>query len=317
MSERNVVTVAVGNSYYYYLAKNLLRSFLKYNDLKIISFQILTDNISEFSEFNNINGICIINMSDLSKEEKSFTSKFRLSNYINAPYNLFIDCDCIIYKPLTPVFEKFANHSFSVIGEKKIDGEFFGDIKKIIGQFNLSYLPHFVGSVYYYTNSDICKKIFSKAEELKKIYDEIGLVRLRGKENEEPLLAIAMALYKQEPVIEDGSIKADCMHFKKCDTNILTGKLKLIPKSSYVHNNIHFDPAIIHFNDSYSEKYSYLSDAYRLKHSCYGPLIKEIFVLFAYKIPQISIKTLKVILRPIYHLIAGPSAIKTNKRIAD
>lgn len=314
MISKSVVTLAVGNDYYRQLAKNLLLSFLKWNDPSEISFQLITDDPSYYSDIGTILGVTVQKI-ELPEELKSFTAKFYLSRYITANQNLFVDCDCIVYKPLNKIFKKFEGHDFSVIGKQRQNGDFFGDIATINKQFNIGYLPHFVGSIYYYTNSETSKKIFTTALELKGSYDKIGLVRLRGKENEEPLIAIAMAIYNQIPLEEDGTVKADCMYFKKCDTNVLTGKINLVPLSSYQYSKTSFDPAIIHFNDSFSEKHSYLSECYRLNYPSKYMFITELVVFVRYKAPMVLSEMFKYTFRPVYHFLSKPSAIKPNSRI--
>lgn len=313
MNKRNVVTVAVGNDYYYGLATNLVRSFLIHNDPTEISLQLLTDNVRAFNEFSSTVGVHLIALTDLSPDDKSFTSKFHLWKHIKYQYNLFIDCDCIVYKNLNYVFDKFAGYDFSVIGDQKKDGEFFGDIRKVRERFNLEFLPQFVGSVYYYTNSEVAKRIFMRAEELKRNYDEIGLVRLRNKENEEPLIAIAMAAETQKALPEDGTIKADCMFFKECRVNVLSGKVKLAPLTSYEHKEIHFNPAIVHFNASFSDTWIYKLEAFRLATANYS-FFTDLRGRLLIQLPPTTTTFLRNMLRPVYHKFFGFRKISPSKR---
>lgn len=310
IAERCVVTVAVGEEYYLSLAKNLLLSFLRWNADSEIHFQLLTDNSGYYSEFKDFEKVHVQQI-DVNESDKSFTAKFHLIDFIIAKENLFLDCDCIVYKPLTSVFEKFAGCEFSVIGTTEIEGEFFGNIASIIKRFHITSLPQFVGSLYYYKAGEISKLIFEKARALKEIYDQIGLVRLRNKENEEPLIAIAMALNNQKPLKDDGSVKADYMFFKTVKTNVLNGQTALVRPDSPIIS----DPAIIHFNDRYSESIAYLSDAFRLKHPG-QKLFPELYVLLVYNIPDKFSVFAKQIFRPLYHKLFGVSELKKIKRLS-
>lgn len=311
MYKRCVVTVAVGKTLYLNLAETLLKSFLHWHKaVDDIQFLLLTDDVGYYSKFQS--EFLHIKELILNENEKSFASKFKIFENIMADENIFIDCDCLIYKPLSSVFERFQGHDFSAIGRLIKTGDFFGDVATILKGFNLSSLPHFVGSVYYYKNNNNAKSVAAKALELKNNYDEMGLVRLRGKENEEPLIAIAMSLYGQLPIIDDGSIKADCMYLKNFKTNALTGVTELSYKPNM--ETPQFRPAIIHFNDKYSLSPDYLTNRYRLNVK-YTSWATEIYTFTVYYIPPFFRDTIKDIFRPVYHKFLGPSQKKKNRRL--
>ncbi|MES2446450.1 MAG: hypothetical protein V4546_04675 [Bacteroidota bacterium] len=316
MNKYAVVTIAVGNDYYLKLAKNLLLSFLKWNEKNDINFILVTDNRNFYSSFFNEKKVEIKHI-DIEEQDRSFTSKFLLFEHVNAKENLFIDCDCIIYNDLTSVFKKFQDQDFSVIGENIKQGSFFCDAEQIINKLNLNYLPKFVGSVYYFKNNAITKSIFEMAKNLKSNYDELGFIRLRGKENEEPLFAAAMAAFNQHPIIDDGTIKADAMFYNKFRCNVITGlavfsKTKQVT-ASYYSPNIS-TPVIVHYNDRYSEMADYLADEYRLTTKLPNHLT-NIIVQLKYLIPFAIFTKFKGLFRPVYHKILGPSKIKKIKRV--
>ncbi|UKT64389.1 hypothetical protein [Pedobacter mucosus] len=312
----SVVTIAVGKTYYLNLAKNLLLSFLKWNSNNEIEFLLVTDNSDFFNEFCNIKKVEIKNIEVLD-EDKSFTSKFLLYNHVAATENLFIDCDCIIYSDLTSVFKKFEKEDFSVIGRKLQTGNFFCDIEQLLVKLNLSYFPKFVGSVYYFKNNEMAKAIFEMAINLKAKYDELGFIRLRGKENEEPLFAAAMANFNQQPIDDDGSIKADAMFFTNFKCNVITGTAilenKNLSDNGYQSPKIS-KPAIVHYNDRYTELANYLADQVRLR-SHLPQLLNSIFIQVKYLIPSFFTTELKNMFRPLYHQLLGPSKIKKIRRV--
>lgn len=310
-----VVTIAVGKNYYLNLAKNLLLSFLRWNNNNDIEFLLVTDNATFFKDFTTLNNVEIKNI-HLEDDERSFTSKFLLFEHTNAQENLFIDCDCLIYRDLTGVFSQFKNHDFSTIGKNIDQGSFFCDVKPMLLKLKITYFPKFVGSVYYFKKNEISKSIFQMASNLKARYDELGFIRLRGKENEEPLFASAMANYHQQPIIDDGSIKADAMFFDEFNCNILQGKAKL--KNNKLLNTYHTPkkscPAIVHYNDRYTEMAVYLSEQYRLQTTL-PPALANIVAQIKFNLPAQISNSIKQILRPLYHKILGPSKIKEIKRI--
>ncbi|RZL44267.1 MAG: hypothetical protein EOP00_20460 [Pedobacter sp.] len=311
-----VVTIAVGKNYYLNLAKNLLCSFLKWNKNNEIYFLLVTDNRLFFSEFFNINKVEIKNIA-VNDDDRSFTSKFLLFDHIDAQENLFIDCDCIIYGDLTPTFNQFKLQDFSAIGTKIVKGSFFCDVEKMITKLNLNYLPKFVGSIYYFKNNDTAKAIFALAKKLKSQYDELGFIRLRGKENEEPLFACAMSSFKQQPIADDGLIKADAMFFDQFNCNVLAGKAELRNKNlaDNGHNTPKIsNPVIVHYNDRYTEMPDYLAEQFRLQTRL-PKSASNIIVQFRYRLPSFLTTTFKDVFRSFYHQLLGPSKIKEIKRM--
>ena len=312
MNKRSIVTVAVGKPYYLKLALNLMRSFLLWHKNSELEFLLLTDNTAYFGEFANQPKVTIKKL-NVSESEKSFTSKFLLINHVEAEQNLFIDCDCLIYKPLDSIFDRMDFCDFTAIGKNQTEGTFFCDIPATIKRFGIESIPTFVGSIYFFKNNDIARNIFAKAIELKAAYDELGFVRLRNKENEEPLFAVAMALYKQVPIVDNDMIKADLMYYKKWHTNVLKGEVDLYKFEG--HQQVKNNPAIVHFNDKFSEGYQYLLDQLRLANPDRNQFICNMKGWFFYQLPQKTASLFKSWLRPLYHLLLGPSAVKNNKRI--
>ena len=137
---RSVITIAVGTPYYLKLAENLLNSFLIWNNGNDINFLLITDNTGFFDKYNGNPNIHIKQI-ELDETDKSFTSKFKLFEQAIAAENLFIDCDCLIYKDVSYVFEAFKGESFSAIGNDIVDGEFFCDVKKTLDHFKITAMP--------------------------------------------------------------------------------------------------------------------------------------------------------------------------------
>jgi len=312
------VTIAVGKDYYLKLAENLLRSFHLWNWENDIQFLLVTDNAAFFAEYEDLPKINIKNIS-LDAADKSFTSKFKLFDNITADENIFVDCDCLIYKDLSFAFDLFKGKNFSAIGNTITSGNFFGDVKTMLEKFDIPAMPKFVGCLYYFKNNEVAKSIFNKASELKKEYDNLGFLRLMGKENEEPLLAVSMAIHKETLVPNNGEVKVDMMYYEKVRSNVLNGYVKATGPITEITGCEHIpdeaSPAILHFNDVFADEYLYQSDLYRLDHAGYkGPML-ESMVWLRYTAPEQFKRSVKSVLRPAYRYFLGHRKVRVSKRL--
>lgn len=313
-NERCVLTIAVGKTYYYKLAENLLKSFLLWNNN--ISFLILTDSKTFFKNYERLSGV-IIKVIELPETDRSFTSKFSLFDHSFTEENLFIDCDCLVYKNLDFIFDLFKDKNFSAIGNNISGGEFFCNVSSMLNRFNLPAMPKFVGSLYYFKKNTIAEKIFENARELKNNYDGLGFVRLRNKENEEPLFAVAMAIAGQSLQPNNKDIKTDLMYYQRIRSNVLKGRvsadgaLKEMTGGEQIPDIA--TPAILHFNGPYSDSYVYKSEVYRLHNSHLKALETRIYLGFY--LPHVVDKALKDIFRPLYRSIWGYRPVRNSNRI--
>jgi hypothetical protein len=315
--DRSIITVAVGRPYYLGLAENLLKSFLLWNAENDIHFLLITDDVNYFNKYQN-NPKVSLKQIDLDETSKSFTSKFKMFDNAVATDNLFVDCDCLIYRDVDFIFETFKSRSFSAIGNDIVEGDFFCDVKKTLEYFKLTSMPKFVGSVYFFKKDAKAGHIFEVASGLKSRYDELGFVRLRDKENEEPLFAVSLKLENEDLIFNDGTIKADLMYYKNVVSNVLTGKafvsgpIVKITGGEEIQENC--SPAILHFNGPYTESYHYKMEAFRLNNNNLAALNLVAFIKI--KLPHIINTSLKNMLRPVYRLFLGYRRIEKSKRMS-
>jgi len=316
--KRSVITIAVGKPYYLQLAENLLRSFLLWNNENDIHFLLITDNADFYLNYKNVPKVDIRQIT-LGESEKSFTAKFKLFEYADAEENLFIDCDCLVYKDLDDAFSSFSQNNFSAIGNTITQGDFFCDVQKVIAHFKLKAMPKFVGAIYYFKKNEIARQVFDTAIELKNKYDELGFVRLRGKENEEPLFAVSLALAGECLVSNTGAIKADLMYYKDVAANISKGKTMVSdPIVSITGGEAIPDkssPAILHFNASFTDGYLYKSEIFRLNHQKLNKQQLDILTAVQFKIPGVVKNAVKSIFRPVFHLVWNPRTVSQTDRI--
>jgi hypothetical protein len=323
--KKTVFTVAAGQKLYLDFAVNLAMSFIYWNKGNGISFVLITD-LPEYipKEISTRITVVKVNPDEIGQ---GFSSKLVLDKHLQSGQNLFIDADCLIYSDLNPVFDKLRGHTATVIGHtitEGIDIGFTYNVADLLQKLNLSYYPIFCGSVYYFEKNQLLLDFFDYSKNLLTVYDEIGLVRLRNKENEEPLIGLAMAKYNQMPYKDDGSIKSDRMHFDYCSKNILTGRRRLWVKNNppkpFSSTLQEASPVVIHYNARYTEGHEYKSDVLRLRliFKGYTLTLVNSFV-FVYEMLATGILTIETIIkdtfRPIYRSLMGTRQVKKAQRM--
>jgi hypothetical protein len=320
-AKRNVLTIATGKKVFVDMAANLARSFWLWNAGNNITFYMATDE-PEFipDDLKEYIKIILIKPGEFGE---GFSPKLHLDKLAPAGQTLFIDSDCLVFGKLDFVFEIFKGHAISVIGNYISKGEWFGDIQKICVQYNVPHLPKFNGGIYYLENGPVAKEVYSTARELEKIYDEIGFVRLRNRPNDEVLMALAMQMHGQVPVIDDGTIMSDpqaCPGGYKID--VISGLRWLInppapnPRHQAWYPFEKVSPVIVHFLGYYTQHYPYRREIYRLKKAFTNTLnwVSNIKCLITIEYPERIKNFLKSTFRPVYHKIFGVRRLKPSER---
>ncbi len=321
--QRNVLTIATGKKLYIDFAVNLARSFFLHNSESDIRFYIVTDNIL-LIDLDILNKVNLLEVSPGELGE-GFSTKLHLDKLIPQGQTLFIDSDCLIFGNLDIVFERFKGNSVSVVGSYISSGEWFGDVATICNIFNVPHYPKFNGGIYYLEKGDVTTEVFSKARELEKKYDEIGFIRLRNRPNDEVIMAVAMQLFNQKPICEDGSILGEFVNFKSgVDLNIFTGKALLYNKPG--HKNFQSNwplqlgkPLVVHFLADYTSRYPYTTEIKKLElqKTNLPFIVINIYAYLFFTLPWHLKFYLKQLLRPIYSFFFGTRSIKKSERIID
>ncbi len=321
-SSRAVLTLAVGKPIYVEMAANLARSFRWWHRDSDIRFFLATDR-PDFvpADLDDI-GIVKLQPGELGH---GFSPKLHLDRLAPADETLFLDADCLCVADLAPVFEKFRGCEVSVVGREEVDGELFGDIAARCRAVGTSWVPRFCGGLYYVKKGPVSEKVFRKARELEGHYDEMGIVRLRGVPNEEPLIGLGMALCGQHPITEDGSIKAEPMFFSgPVEIDVFAGRARLFnyPANSKPYPEWQIPamayPAVVHFNASFADKPPYTTEALRLKKVMRHrwPLrIATIYAAVKCTFPFWITEQLKTALRPMFRVLFGARAVKLSNRL--
>ncbi len=325
--KKTVFTIAAGKDVYLKYACNLAMSFLFWNKNTDIEFVLITDLSApvpaQLKEQIKVFSLPAKSIGD------GFSSKLILDRFLSEGQNLFIDADCLIYGDLNPIFQVFKGKPVSVIGHtitEGLDVGFCKNVSYLLERLQLSYYPIFCGSIYYFEKSEKLGEFFNYIKTLLGQYDDLGLTRLRGKENEEPLIAIAMSKFEFQPVPDKGTVKADRMFFNYNRKNVLSGAAHLwnddsIPSPEYSKLTVSY-PVIIHYNNRFTENYEYNSDAMRLKLVVLNQWMKTpanlvVSLFFDYPVAILERMKfqLKSVLRPLAHKILGVRAVKTSNRV--
>ena len=319
---RYVLTVATGKKIYVDLAANLARSFLWWHKNSTIQFQLVTDQ-EHLVPLDLNNKIQVIPVKP-GEFGNGFYPKLSLDILSSKGQTLFIDSDCLIFGNLETVFTKFNGHAVSVLGNYISEGEWFGDVADICRQFNVLHYPKFNGGIYYLEKGIVASKVYEKARELEREYDQIGFVKFRNQSADEVLMALAMQLHDQSPIPDDGAILSDpqCCQGKYA-VDIISGftQLNNPPYPSKLHQRWYpfttVSPLIVHFLGHHSEHFPYKTEVFRIKKASnnqiglFTDLSGEILV----HVPMLILKFLKDTLRPLYRLTIGTRRIRQSKRM--
>jgi hypothetical protein len=132
-------------------------------------------------------------------------------------------------------------------------------------RFGLGPLPQFNGGLYYLERGEEVTALYQRARELEAQYDEIGLIRLRGRANDEILIALAMAERGLAPVPEDGTIlgNVDTIYPVVEQLDVLAGICRMTnpppgdPRHVPGHPVSESRARIVHFLDYGTDKWPY------------------------------------------------------------
>lgn len=319
--QKAVLTLATGKPVYIQMAIALARSFKRWHQNSSIGFAIATDRKELIPA--DLQDIEVIEL-EQGQYGQGFSPKLYLDKLAPADKTLFVDADCLCVGSLESVFDRFANRPVSVVGTTISQGEWFGDVAAVCQRFNVEALPKFNGGVYYLEKGDISDRVYATARDLEPQYDEIGLVRLRDRPNDELIMALAMALHGLMPVPDDGSILSDPQACPgKMHIDVLRGSSTLTnppaphPQHQDWYPFIEVHPVLVHFLGHHTTIYPYKREELRLAlaASNWTTLAADAGAAIAYSAPYLSREAVKNLLRPVYRQIFGFRTIATSERV--
>ncbi|RPI54055.1 MAG: hypothetical protein EHM55_11960 [Acidobacteria bacterium] len=169
----------------------------------------------------------------------------KLDLYDNSPFRetIYIDADCLVVRDLAFLWTLFAGLEMAAIGSELRSGSWAGmDVRNTCSQLAIPYVIQLQGGVYYFRQGDLAHRIFRTARELVARYDELGIARLRGAINDEPLISLAMAMCHQHPVDDSGrGMRTRLGLSGTFEMDVLEGQCRFTKHGTVV------EPAIMHF----------------------------------------------------------------------
>lgn len=252
-ASRGIITIAQGKQQYIDMAKKLAIS-LNYSNPGLKKALATDSKDPELKELydeiiptDNSLGIGII-------------QKLYMYDYSPFDETIFIDVDCLVVKNIDFLWKLFSGNNVGVMGRKVFDGELFGvPVKQLGEKLGLSYIPAFNGGTYYFKKNPRAKAVYDKAKELVSRYDELGIARHRGNINEEPLMSIALGLFNEEPVNDDGmGMYTPVGQSGVFKMDVLKGYCEFYKYGKKV------TPAIMHFGLGHTQAFHYKREVLKL-----------------------------------------------------
>ena len=321
--DRSVLTIATGKPLFVRLAATLARSFRIWNADNGIGFAIATDQAEALPP--DLDWVQVIPLQP-GQYGDGFSPKLYLNELAPADRTLFVDADCLCVRDLRPAFEAFAGRPVATIGRVVSDGEWFGDVAAVSREFGVRGLPRFNGGAYYLERGEASDRVFEEAQALESHYDEIGFERLRGRPNDEVLMALAMAIHGLDPVPEDGTIMNSTLAAPAgVEVDVFEGRSRLSNPTGHPDHNAWYDqhelrPALVHFLGSEVGRYPYRREEVRLAKLAEGwprPLA-TLWADLAFSAPWKARETFKDTFRSLYHRLVGVRAVRDSRsRVLD
>lgn len=284
-----IITIAQGEKKYIEMAKMLANSLILTNP------GIKRAVISDVPE-NEFKGLYDVHIPYNASFGKGLSQKLYLDKYSPFTETIFIDSDCLVLDSLDAMLKLCREHTFVVFGDQVNSGEWAMDVTQVCKTFGVQSIPRFNGGTYYFRNDAITANIYEKARELKENYDELGFTRFRGSINEEPLIAVAMAINKIEAVDDKGTAMRTPIGINgPLKIDVLNKKCGFDKVGEYV------EPTIIHFAGSFAIAFHYKREIMKLKIARKAPFLRKKFVSFVvnlgYNLPYATFVFLKRILK--------------------
>lgn len=196
--------------------------------------------------------------------------KLHLLNIAPSEQSIFIDADSLIYDDISFLFKVFKPDAPNVIGLKITDGHWVDeDIQAACAEFDLNYVIRYCGALYYVIKNERGRQIFDYAMSIYKS----GRPFQRNEHTmyDEPIMAIALSKYNVEPIIDDGSIWGDLVHFNyNSQLNVFNGPAEFSNLSGsrnykfWLPDGI-YKSKILHVGSGNYNKKPWLFDSLRLK----------------------------------------------------
>jgi hypothetical protein len=317
-----VLTLATGKPVYVAMAEYLARSFLWWHPRSSIRFALATD-LPECVPADVRARVTVIPLQPKQFGE-GFSPKLHLDRIAPAQRTLFIDADCLLVGALEPLFERLRGRSVAVVGGSIASGHWFGDVTSLCQRLGVPSLPKFNGGLYYLERDAVAEQVYAEARRLEAQYDDLGLVRLRGRPNDELLMALAMARHGQTALPDDGTVMSDpqaCRGGWKMDVLGGGAWMRNPPPPDPRHQDWYpftdVTPVIVHFLGGYTEHYPYVREVLRLnlaQRRGWPVAAANAAAWVRCTAPHVAVRWFKDTFRPLYHRWFGPRRVRKSDR---
>jgi hypothetical protein len=268
-----IITIAQGEKRYTDMAKMLALSLIYTNpDIKRA---VISDAPED--EFKGLYDIYIPYNEDFGK---GLSQKLYLDKYTPFDETLFIDADCLVIDSLDKMIKLCREHTFVVFGDQINSGDWAMDITAMCKKFSLPSIPRFNGGTYYFINTEVTDNIYNQARKLNENYDGLGFTKFRGSINEEPLIAVAMAINNIEAVDDEGSGMRTPIGIEgPLEIDVLNKKCAFNKEGVFVK------PAIMHFAGDFAYLFHYKREVRKLKIINNAPFLHKQLISFIVNLP--------------------------------
>lgn len=267
----SVITFATNKFNYLQFAFNLARSILLRDDISIYIISNLNYPVPIELERN-----VFILPAKPEHAEMGIGMKLYMDEYLQTENSLFIDSDCICFGSLSKIFNDIKGQDVTVAGNM-VNSNLWctqDQADVIYKEFNLNHLIRFNGGLYYIKKSKTTQLIFDKARTIANNYDEYGFGRIKNKWiNEEIPLSVAMMIYQQLPLNDNGTYMTDLFtDHRPYKLNVLKGK-RLLKNPAVQHRYWYpalYSPIVLHFGGNNLFSYPYIAQIFLLKLNSIG-----------------------------------------------
>jgi hypothetical protein len=313
-----VITLATTKPVFVRMALAFARSFFYWNRDSGIDFHLITD--LEFAVPRDLGAMKLVR-TEPGALGVGFSPKLKLDSIAPAERTLFLDADCLCFGPLDGLFDRLAGRAVSVVGTTIATGQWWCDVDATRKRFNLGPLPMFNGGLYYVEPGAKASAVYSRAREFEAQYDEIGLIRLRGRPNDEILMSMAMAEHGLPPVEDDGTLfgcmNDDVVSVRKMD--VLSGVCTLhnppLPHPEHKSGRpvVELSPRVVHFLDYISDQWNYRNEELKLELAAHlpRPLARAVANCWI-GLPGHAGDVARRVLRPAYRRLFGTRRVRRN-----
>jgi len=125
--------------------------------------------------------------------EWTLFSKLGALQRTDADQVLFIDCDCLVFKRLDPIFEYCRGRGLSVQGKLVNDGDWYGRVADHLNRHGIQQMPQFNGGMIYYERTMSCQALIEACRCEGKKSKDSGFLYDSPLVPEEPYVSLAIA----------------------------------------------------------------------------------------------------------------------------